>query len=599
MAHTKEQIKQVGELTKKGLTSAAIERQTGVAPKTQRTWRRKYGWVADSDIVKQLEYRIQELTFLEKPSKEQVNLLGTLIDKLGNLNAQKERAEERLVKPKAEGGALRKKKNNFYGIDLEQVGLPPFFEYQQEFLDDLARDRFYLKSRQIGFSWVVAWEALVDAMKSGKNKIFISASKNQVGQIRTYVKEFSIKYFKVQLTGTDKITIINPEGDLVEFHFLSTNSTTTQSYHGDLYIDEFCWIPNLRDLLDTALAQASHKHYRITYFSTPSVKSHYSYNIWEGLNEYGKKMDDEISRKVITIYDAERMGCNLFDMDRLKKRFTPRQFAFLFLCEWIDDEGSIFKMADLEACYYQTKVLNEEGKKVLEDAQLPGYRKADGNPVYIGYDPNGGGKNGDSASIAAGEHRPEKLRIVGSHTFNNKSINWQAATIKKWVKRYKAGFLGIDVTGIGEAVYNLIKDLPREVDWPLTIKRFTYDRENKINLILHMERIVAGKKLEFDSTEKMILQSFLAIKATTTGAGRSTIIADRKKGIGHADLFFAIAHLSYNFPIENSQLRSAVPVGVSSGSPSGRRTSKLNSSGMKKTPTSTTIGVSRGSKKAS
>jgi len=599
VAHTKEQIKQVGELTKKGLTSAAIERQTGVAPKTQRTWRRKYGWVADSDIVKQLEYRIQELTFLEKPSKEQVNLLGTLIDKLGNLNAQKERAEERLVKPKAEGGALRKKKNNFYGIDLEQVGLPPFFEYQQEFLDDLARDRFYLKSRQIGFSWVVAWEALVDAMKSGKNKIFISASKNQVGQIRTYVKEFSIKYFKVQLTGTDKITIINPEGDLVEFHFLSTNSTTTQSYHGDLYIDEFCWIPNLRDLLDTALAQASHKHYRITYFSTPSVKSHYSYNIWEGLNEYGKKMDDEISRKVITIYDAERMGCNLFDMDRLKKRFTPRQFAFLFLCEWIDDEGSIFKMADLEACYYQTKVLNEEGKKVLEDAQLPGYRKADGNPVYIGYDPNGGGKNGDSASIAAGEHRPEKLRIVGSHTFNNKSINWQAATIKKWVKRYKAGFLGIDVTGIGEAVYNLIKDLPREVDWPLTIKRFTYDRENKINLILHMERIVAGKKLEFDSTEKMILQSFLAIKATTTGAGRSTIIADRKKGIGHADLFFAIAHLSYNFPIENSQLRSAVPVGVSSGSPSGRRTSKLNSSGMKKTPTSTTIGVSRGSKKAS
>ncbi|MBU2647873.1 terminase family protein [bacterium] len=593
MAYSDEQIRQVRELIQKGADSATIERQTGVAARTQRTWRRKHGWAVDGDVVRQIEYRIQELMLLDSPTPEQNELLGTLIDKLGRFNEQKEKTEDRRIKSTAVPG-IRKKKNDFSGIDIDGIERPPFFEYQQEFLDDKARDRFYLKSRQIGFSWVVAWEALEDAMMSGKNKIFISASKNQVGQIRTYVKQFSVKYYRVQLSGTDKITIINPQGDLVEFHFLSTNSTTTQSYHGDLYIDEFCWIPNLRDLLDTALAQASHKHYRITYFSTPSVKSHYSYNIWEGLDEFGRKVDDEISRRVITIHDAEKKGCNLFDMDRLKKRFTPRQFAFLFLCEWIDDEGSIFKMADLEACYHKTKVKTDGGKLALENASLPDYKNT-GNPVYIGYDPNGGGKNGDSASIAAGEHRLDRLRIIGSHTFNNKSINWQAATIKSWVKKYKAGFLGIDVTGIGEAVYNLVRDLPHEVDWPLTIKRFTYDRENKINLILHIERIVAGRKLEFDSEDKMILQSFLAIKAGTTGAGRSTIMADRKKGIGHADLFFAIAHLAYNFPIEHSRLRSSVPVGVSHGSGSGRGTPHSSD----KPKPSTSIGVSNGSRKAS
>lgn len=596
MAYSEKQVRQVEELVKQGIDSATIELKTGVPTRTQRLWRRKHQWVVETDIIRQLEFRIQELMLLESPTEEQTRLLDTLLEKLGRFNSQREKAEDRRVKPKAVVG-IRKKKNDFSGIEIDEIERPPFFLYQQEFLDDHARDRFYLKSRQIGFSWVVAWEALEDAMKSGKNKIFISASKNQVGQIRTYIKQFSIKYFKVQLTGTDKITIINPEGDLVEFHFLSTNSTTTQSYHGDLYIDEFCWIPNLRDLLDTALAQASHKHYRITYFSTPSVKSHYSYNIWEGLDEFGKKVDDEISRVVITIHDAEKKGCDLFDMDRLKKRFTPRQFAFLFLCEWIDDEGSIFKMPDLEACYYKTKVKNEEGKLVLENAALPEYKKA-GNPIYIGYDPNGGGKNGDSASIAAGEHRPDRLRVVRSRTFNNKSINWQAYIIKKWVKEFKAGFLGIDVTGIGAAVYNLIKDLPKEVDWPLTIKKFTYDRENKIELILHMERIVASKRLEFDGTNKMILQSFLAIKTTTTGAGRSTIVADRKKGIGHADLFFAIAHLAYKYPVEDSRLTSAPGVGVSSGSGSAQGSSASSDSSGKPKPT-TSIGVSNGTRKAS
>ncbi len=592
MAYSEKQINQVKELIGQGLDPAYIEKQTGVPIRTQRNWRRKEGWIVNSDILTSLEFRIQELAFLDKPTKEELKLLDLLLEKLTKLRAQKEKLENRHLK-KNHAGKIRKKKNDFSGIDLDQVERPPFFQYQLDFLNDLAHDRFYLKSRQIGFSWVVAWEALLDAQKSGKNKIFISASKNQVGQIRSYVKEFALKYFSVEMTGTDKTTIINVDGDLVEFIYLSTNSVTTQSFHGDLYIDEFCWIPKLRDILDTALAQASHDKYRVTYFSTPSIKSHYAYNIWMGLDEFGKKVDDDISRKEITIHDAIKGGCNLFNLKKLKKRFTPRQFAFLFLCKWIDDEGSIFKMHDLEACYYKTRVKTEDGKTILENANLPEYRKT-GNPIYIGYDPNGGGKSGDSASIATGEHRQDRLRIIRSKTFNNQSINWQANIIKTWVKKYKAGFLGIDVTGIGEAVYNLIKNLPKEVDWPLTIKRFTYDRTNKIDLILHVERIVAGRKLEFDHREKMILQSFLAIKAAITGAGRSTIVADRKKGIGHADLFFAIAHLAYNYPIKDSKLHSAISVGVSNGSrpKSGKTPSKSR-------PTLTSIGVSNGKHKRS
>ncbi len=570
MAYSKKTIEQVGELVKSGADSADIEKETGIPPRTQRTWRRKYGWKAKQlsqweKVLNRLSVEIHSLLDKKKWKKDEYKRFDALCEQFDNFRARQEAFEIKKLKlferVAEDNQGIRKRKtkrNNFEGFDLKAVTPPPLFKYQRTFMDDKSLWRFVLKSRQIGFSYVVAWEAFWDALHDGKNKIFISASKNQVGVIRNYIKKFSKEVFGVDLVGKDEITITIPDGRQVTFYFLSTNSRTTQSYNGDLYIDEICWIHNIEDILDTALAMASHQDRRATFFSTPSTKTHPTYRIWAGLNAQGKKIKDEISRTKINLFDAIKQGCTLFKpIETLKQMYTPRQFAFLFLCEWIDTAGSIFKMEDLAKCYYREKYIDQEGKKTWEEKKLPKY-KPEGNLIYAGYDPNGGGEDGDNASLGIGENRGDRLRIIDHQSFNNASIDWQAAAIKRAVIKYKVNFLAIDTTGVGLSIWNKLKDLPKEVSWKLEIKKINYTWEMKQKLVLDVEQTVSKRILEFDYEDQEIINAFLAIKtASTRSGGKTTFVADRKAKIGHADLFWAIAHLVSFYPLEGSLTKRA------------------------------------------
>ncbi|MBN4659165.1 oxidoreductase, partial [Escherichia coli] len=53
------------------------------------------------------------------------------------------------------------------------------------------RIRNILKSRQIGATWYFAREALVDALETGRNQIFLSASKAQAHVFRQYILQFA------------------------------------------------------------------------------------------------------------------------------------------------------------------------------------------------------------------------------------------------------------------------------------------------------------------------------------------------------------------------------------------------------------------------
>ncbi len=60
--------------------------------------------------------------------------------------------------------------------------------------------------------------------------------------------------------------------------------------------------------------------------------------------------EDKIWRQIVTLLDAERGGCNLFDIDELRFEYGPEEFANLLMCEFIDDTASIFPLAELQRC---------------------------------------------------------------------------------------------------------------------------------------------------------------------------------------------------------------------------------------------------------
>src|SRR5690606_28004155 len=134
-----------------------------------------------------------------------------------------------------------------------------------------ARIRNILKSRQIGATYYFAREALVDALTTGRNQIFLSASKAQAHVFKLYIIQFA-QEVGVELRGDPMVL---PNG--ATLYFLGTNARTAQSYHGNLYFDEYFWVHRFQELRKVASGMAIHKKWRLTYFSTPSSITHDAY----------------------------------------------------------------------------------------------------------------------------------------------------------------------------------------------------------------------------------------------------------------------------------------------------------------------------------
>ncbi|MDB0554511.1 terminase family protein, partial [Ralstonia solanacearum] len=178
----------------------------------------------------------------------------------------------------------------------------------------------------------------------GRNQIFLSASKAQAHVFKQYITQFAKDAAGVELKGDPMVL---PNG--ATLYFLGTNARTAQSYHGNLYFDEYFWVPRFQELRKVASGMAIHRQWRQTYFSTPSSLSHEAYPFWSGaLFNRGKAKDRQVKidvshaalcnglrcadgqwRQIVTVEDAVRGGCNLFDLDQLRLEYSELDFANL------------------------------------------------------------------------------------------------------------------------------------------------------------------------------------------------------------------------------------------------------------------------------
>ncbi|OLI87570.1 terminase large subunit domain-containing protein, partial [Xanthomonas oryzae] len=250
---------------------------------------------------------------------------------------------------------------------------------------------------QIGATFYFAREALIDALTTGRNQIFLSASKAQAHLFRGYMQQFVRETIDETLSGGD--SIVFPNG--AELFFLGTNARTAQGYHGNFYFDEFFWTYGFNELNKVASGMAMHKKWRKTYFSTPSSMAHEAYTFWTGERRNkgkpaaqriqidvshdalagGRRCQDRAWRQIVNILDAQRRGCDLFDIDELSEEYSPDAFANLLMCEFVDDGASIFSLAMLQPCMVDSWV--EWGQDYKPFAVRPYGDRA----VWIGYDP--------------------------------------------------------------------------------------------------------------------------------------------------------------------------------------------------------------------
>ncbi|BEB18822.1 hypothetical protein VEE42_00040 [Escherichia coli] len=59
-------------------------------------------------------------------------------------------------------------------------------------------------------------------------------------------------------------------------------------------------------------------------------------------------------RQIVTIEDALKGGCTLFDIEQLKRENSADDFKNLFMCEFVDDKASVFPFEELQRCMVDT-----------------------------------------------------------------------------------------------------------------------------------------------------------------------------------------------------------------------------------------------------
>lgn len=431
--------------------------------------------------------------------------------------------------------------------------------------------RFILKSRQIGATYYFAREAFIRLLETGNNQLFISASRAQANNFRAYIIDFVLKVVGVQLQG-DPITldldgVEGPLGEQPKLYFLGTNYKTAQSYHGDVYIDEVFWVHGFEQIDDVASAMASQKRYRITYFSTPSTIAHQAYKKWSGdaYNEDRPKADranfrftdeqlragvegaDGIWRQRVSILDAQAGGCNLFDLDKLRRRYAPDVFDNLYMCNFVDDTASMFPFNLMRSCGVDSW---DAWAKDFDPFAIRPFRDGE---VWIGYDPAESAAGDDAAMVivAAPNGAKGKFRVLEKHRLKGKGFAEQAQMILDQLERYNVGYIGIDTTGVGASVWQLVvKKFP-------TARRIDYSVPVKTQMVLKAKSVMQAKRLEFDQGARDIMASFMAIRAELTKSQRQvTYVASRAGDTGHADLAWAIMHALYNEPLDPTDTTS-------------------------------------------
>lgn len=544
-----------------------------LAESTVASWKKRDAWEDAKPIDRvdsALEMRMLQLINKEnKNGKDfkEIDLLGRQLERIARITRYNNGGNEADLNPRVSNRNAGPKKpvakNCISEEDLEKL-VDAFnssmFEYQKEWYEAglTHRIRNILKSRQIGATYYFAHEAIIDALTTGRNQIFLSASKAQAHVFKQYIVQFVKNVTGVELRG-DPLILHN--GAIL--YFLGTNSRTAQSYHGNLYLDEYFWIHKFQEFRKVASGMAIHAKWRQTYISTPSSITHDAYPFWtgalfnrgraktdrieidvsHGALANGRKCEDGQWRQVVTVDDAIHKGCNLFDPETLHLEYSPDEYANLLMCEFIDDTMSVFPMMMMQRGMV-------DSWEAWTDFKPFAPRPLGNREVWIGYDPNKGGAKGDSAgcivicppAVAGG-----KFRVIEKHRWNGMDFEAQASSIKALCSKYNVTFIGIDTTGLGSAVYQLVtKFFPQATE-------FLYNPVLKSNMVIKAYDVISKGRLEYDAGWTDFAQAFMSIRKTLTANGKQvTYESARSEEISHSDIAWAAMHALYNEPLDIS-----------------------------------------------
>lgn len=223
--------------------------------------------------------------------------------------------------------------------------------YQRAWVQDSARFKIWLKSRQIGGSLAAAFEVVADAIETGGDWVILSAGERQA-------LEFMDKVNRAASIFCDAVSYSSgreyrPEIQKSQLRFpngarvlaLPANPSTARGYSANLILDEFAFHENPEEIWRAVYPIISNPlrgALKLRVISTPAGRNNKYFDLWEHAPAF--------SRHQTTVYDAVAQGLAL-NIDELRANLADSDgWAQEFECQFMEHSSQVFPADVVKAC---------------------------------------------------------------------------------------------------------------------------------------------------------------------------------------------------------------------------------------------------------
>lgn len=450
--------------------------------------------------------------------------------------------------------------------------------WQDDFIRNRNRYISLLKSRQTGFSFVVAIKGLVKALDPARTqytKQFVSYNEEDAQEKIRYARQFydSIpnRYKKKLVHQTATMLEFEDVGSKTTSRLISLPCRPPRGKNGDVCLDEFAiYLPRLSKEIYTAASFCTLRRGCIEVGSTPLGTIGKFYEICTNRESYpnfdryfipwwyAKVMCKDVRGAVQYAKDletAERV--ERFGTDRLISLFqnsTLEDFQQECECVFIDSSASYIS---LELIYANTPGRREEDipanfekdedyYNAKRDIEIHCFRNADdlilnyspekyGSPLFMGLDI---GRTSDATVFYIIGVINGKKRSVLRHEMRNADFDAQEAVLNKLMENLPIYRCCIDDGGIGR---NLAENAHKR--YGERAELYHFDLQSKEVLAMCVRTGLERREYELDNDREFHAQIH-SIKRTPSSGGSFRYDAERNEH-GHADSFWAWALASY------------------------------------------------------
>ncbi|MBE2228260.1 MAG: hypothetical protein IAE93_12980 [Ignavibacteria bacterium] len=389
---------------------------------------------------------------------------------------------------------------------LEYIFDKILFPYQREWILDQNRFKIVNKSRQIGFSTVIALEGLLDVLHN-KPVYFISRSERQsvhlLNKFYKWCDYFSEAGITIPFTNKTKTEcVINN----IDVRSLTSKAVTGEGFSGNIYLDEFALHEDDTQIYRSLFPTITWG-YNIKIVSRPFGQSNMFYKIFSDTRAY-----PDYSRHQVDIHKAITQGLKI-DLQSLINNIDADGFKENYECEFVDENTAYYPYGLIKRCIYDYD----------PDKEITGKK-------FLGIDV---GRTHDLTSIITITlDEFGSFHITDIVNLKDTSFVEQKNIIEGIIAKAKPERVLIDKGSVG---YQLAEDLEREFFF---IKGISMNPSYKIQLATNLKKVMEQDLLRIPDDAQLIADVHGVKKIVNTN-NTVSFVAERNNS-GHSDRAFAL-----------------------------------------------------------